>query len=319
MTTERWPKIFRKTAAKDALQNATLELLRPASWQQRFVRVFLLYAVIVAVCNFLDSRALFKYLERYAANYRIAVSGDQIAFFEQWAREHIVILALSDDSFDATSNQRLPVSGPPVPRSFHAKVVRDLTRAGAKVIAFDFLFAAPRPPDKEFAAAARNSGRVLWAGRFQNDGSESGAGQQLLLPVPALLRANRHFGHINAPKDEEQMGVSRIPAVTMYRGQPIRALSVVAAQMYLGLENEPLKRTAQGWQVGNLVIPVDDDGCFDIKYLGTEPGKIFEPLPYESIYHGYVDSDYYKQQEQKNNSQSYRCATKSCLSATPRL
>lgn len=301
MKTERWPKISRKTAAKHAIQTATFELLRPVSWRQRLARVLLLYVAIVALCSFLDSRPFFKYLEHYAADYRIGVYGNQVSF-EQWAREHIVLLTLSDDSFDATNNQHLPVSGPPVPRSFHAKVVRDLTRAGAKVIAFDFLFSAPRPPDKELAAAARSSGRVLWAGRFQSDGSESGAGTQLLLPVPSLLQASRHFGHINAPKDEEQMGVTRIPAVTMYRGQPIPALSVVAAQMYLGLGNEPLKRTTQGWQVGSLVIPVDSEGCFAIKYLGTEPGKIFEPLPYESIYHGYIDSDYYKQQEQKKNS-----------------
>ena len=86
------------------------------------------------------------------------------------------------------------------------------------------MFTVPRPPDAEFAAAAREAENVLWACRFQTENTESGAAQSLVLPLPTLLKASPHKGHIVAPKDEEQMAVTRIPAVIMNGGQQNSAL-----------------------------------------------------------------------------------------------
>ena len=295
------PQTLRKASRAST---ATLELLQPVSRKQRFVRVFLLFVSVVALCWSLDLKG-FSYLERYAADLRMSVYGAQHGSPSDWAKEHIVILALSDDSFDPTNNQVLPVTGPPVPRSYHAKIIRELKSAGAKVIAFDFMFTVPRPPDAEFAAAAREAGNVLWACRFQTENTENGAAQSLVLPLPTLLKASPHKGHIVAPKDEEQMAVTRIPAVIMNHGQQVPALSVVAAQMYLGLGDKPLRRTPHGWQCENLFIPVDDTGHFTIKYLGTEPGAVFQTLPYEKIYYDWLHSEDY-QEKSKNPLLSLR-------------
>ena len=278
---------------KPTASNATLAILRPTSWQLRLVRVLLLWAGVVALCSFLDSAA-FDNLESDARGLRTSVRGAQRDSSIEWAREHVVILALSDESFAASNDQRLPVAGPPVPRNFHAKLIRDLTRAGAKVIAFDFLFMASRPPDAEFALAAKESGRVVWACRQDDNLNESGAARKLILPVPALLAANPVLGHINAPKEGEHAAVTRIPAAVEDRGKTVPAFSIAAAQVFLGIGNVPLQRTAQGWQAPGLAVPVDANGCFPIKYLGTKSGEVFSSLPYETIYHGWLDSDFYK-------------------------
>jgi CHASE2 domain-containing sensor protein len=75
-------------------------------------------------------------------------------------------VTLSDSSFDPNNLNPLHLREPPVPRDYHAKVIRELTRAGAKVIALDYRFDQPsvnEDEDRELADAARESGRVMWA------------------------------------------------------------------------------------------------------------------------------------------------------------
>ncbi len=292
-------RLGRKKSATSRLRQragmATLELLQPVSRQQRLKRVSLLGALIVLLCWFFNSVELFRFLEVYATNLRMSLYDKQTGAYEKWAKEHIVILALSDEAFSPSNPLKLPAQGTPVPRSFHAKIIRDLNAAGAKVIAFDFLFSAPRPLDKEFAAAARQHGNVLWACQFQESNAGNGAENTLVGPVPVLLQASPHLGHIYAPKDDEQAAVTRLPVIRKYKNKPITAFSVVAAQMYLGLDKEPLTETAQGWRCGDLLIPTDEKNNFTIKYLGAEAGEVFNSWPYERAYDGFMKWDFYKQ------------------------
>lgn len=71
--------------------------------------------------------------------------------------EPIVIVAIDEPSMAEIERQW------PWPRSLHARLVRQLHRAGAKVIGFDILFAEPSTPDEdqELARAAREAGNVV--------------------------------------------------------------------------------------------------------------------------------------------------------------
>lgn len=283
-----------RNSQSGSASSATLELLQPVSRKQRLLRISLLASIVILFCWLLDSVELFRVLESYATELRMSLYDRKSGAYEKWAREHITILELSDESFNPENPLKLPAEGTPVPRSLHAKVIRELNAAGAKVIAFDFLFSKPRPPDKEFAAAAKQYGNVLWACQFREGQNSS---NNFVGPVPALLEASPHLGHIYAPKDEEHGTVTHIPVVRMHDGKPIPAFSVVAAQMYLGLSKSPLEKIGNEWNCGPLFIPTDENNQLTIKYLGKEAGEVFASWPYERAYDGFLKWDFYKKHQ----------------------
>jgi len=71
--------------------------------------------------------------------------------------EHIVIVAIDEPSMAEIKQQW------PWPRGLHARLIRQLNQAGAKVIGFDILFAEPSTPDEDqaFAQALRDAGNVV--------------------------------------------------------------------------------------------------------------------------------------------------------------
>ena len=77
----------------------------------------------------------------------------------------IVLVTVSDESINILS--QLNWGRPPYPRSIYARLIEELRRAGASVIAFDILFAeedAARPDaDREFASALGGAPTVLAA------------------------------------------------------------------------------------------------------------------------------------------------------------
>jgi len=258
--------------------------LRPASRRQRIVRIAGIALVAVAICAYLDQFTLaFDYIEQKAHAERLKVSAIRNGSMAERAREQIVLVTLSDDSFDPASRGHLVVPEPPVPRSYHAKIIRELTRAGAKVIAFDLLFHRPKPGDLALAEAARESGRVLWACSIPSPGLD--------LPVPALLQASRHYGHTRVPINGERPIIDRIEPVIRNGGALVPAFSLEAARMALGGEDEPLRPLGRGWRVGTLEVPVGKDGAFKIRFLNAPGKKTFQELPYELIYHGRSATD----------------------------
>ncbi len=255
----------------------SLDRFRPASTRQRLLRLAAVYLAAVAVCGFLDLRG-FDWLEQFSYDIRLGTRAASPGPSLEWARDQVVLVTLSNETF-----KQLP--GPPVPRDHHVKVIRDLTRAGAKAIVFDLRFDQPKPEDHELAAAAKESGRVLWPCYFENEGTPD---QKLILPTPELLRACHRYGHIRVPRDPDRPAVDAIEPVMVQGQEKVPALSVEAALMALGAADAPIKRVAGGWQAGDVTIPVDSRGRLRITYVG-EPGKAFPPVPYEQVYNGTVD------------------------------
>jgi adenylate cyclase len=247
-----------------------LHPLRPASLRRRLAWTAVIFAVVAALCGFLDLRA-FDYLEQYAYNPRLAIYGARNGSLQERARKQIVLVTLSDDS-----STQLP--GPPVPRECHAKVVRELTRAGAR-------------GDDELANAARSSGLVVWASAFEHEGSPQ---QHEVLPVTSLQEASCHWGHILVPQDPDVLAVDCIGAAVDCSGRLVPAFSVEIAGMALGLGNEPLRRISNGWRLGDLTIPAGEDGRFNVSYLG-KPETVFPRVPYEQVCDGAVDDPFYRQ------------------------
>ncbi|HEX8552346.1 MAG TPA: CHASE2 domain-containing protein [Abditibacteriaceae bacterium] len=199
----------------------------------------------------------------------------------------IVLVTLTDQTFSDAKFAHL--HGPPVPRDYHARILRTLTEAGAKVVAFDLIFDIPRREDFALASATRESSRVAWACLLDES-------DRLVSPSNQLLRASRNLGHIEVPHHDNIPAVHRIlPFLEYSQIHPearenselvparVPALSLQIARMAMGLENSDVQRHAGAWQIGDFRLPLDKDGYFLIDYQGA-PDAVFPTVPYEDLY-----------------------------------
>ena len=82
----------------------------------------------------------------------------------------IVIVGIDEHSFQDLKKAW------PWPRSYHAKIIRHLKAAGARLIVFDVLFAEPSnaEDDQAFADAMREAGNVILATTIESSESSPG-------------------------------------------------------------------------------------------------------------------------------------------------
>lgn len=118
----------------------------------------------------------------------------------------IVVVTIDEESIDRLGRW-------PWPRAVHARLVRGLSKAGAKAVAFDSLFTevdAENPAsDRTFAHAAKETGNVVSA-FFYKGGINGIEGLDPLVPYDALDEASR-AGFVNLQPDKD--GVTRRAAL----------------------------------------------------------------------------------------------------------
>jgi HD-GYP domain-containing protein (c-di-GMP phosphodiesterase class II) len=297
-----WQLMAKWNAQRRIPMDTSVPVAQPptASRRWRFAQVSLVFVAVVVVCSYLDltGQAGFDWLEQYAYDMRMVMHSQRNLSSGTQARRNIVLVTISDDTFAQAPFKAL--HGPPVPRDFHAKVIRELSQAGAKVIAFDLVFDIPRAEDKEMAAAVKEAARqqhptkVLWASLFED--------KQQVLPNATLRAASKYYGNILVAESSAHPAVDRIQAFAPVglHGPDVPAFSLKAALMARGLENQPLRQIAGRWQAGNIIIPVDARGNFRISYQGkTEKSdNVFTIVPYEEVYNGELTKNsFYRQRD----------------------
>ncbi len=102
-------------------------------------------------------------------------------------------------------------------RSVHTKLVRRLTREGARAVVFDIVFRGPsKDPavDAEFAEAIAENGRVFLAAALETEAGVNARQQRVEPPPPALRRAAAGWGLITFRPIDPDHGVRRIYAGT---------------------------------------------------------------------------------------------------------
>jgi adenylate cyclase len=102
----------------------------------------------------------------------------------------VVVVAIDEPSFSEVGLQW------PWPRELHAKLVDELVRAGASVVAFDIVFSEPSNPkgDAELARAIRESGRVVLAGDVVFQDTAHFRGLQRVEPLQLFREAGAATG-----------------------------------------------------------------------------------------------------------------------------
>ena len=237
------------------------KLGRISAGRLRLARVAAIAAAAAAFCGYLELYTpAFETMEQKTYGERLEVAAQMNRPLVQRAKEQIVLVTISDQSY-TWADQGKP-SAPVFPRATHARLIRDLTRYGAKVIAFDMVFDTPQPGDADLSRAIRQSGRVLLACADQGEGQP-----EIMAPEAALLTAGARCGHTRVSVDPERPAIDRIAPMIVTGRQSILALSVEAARMV---------------RATNMSLGVGEDGTFKVRYLSA-PGQTFTSFAYEDV------------------------------------
>lgn len=228
----------------------------------RRLRIFLLWLLIAGACAFLDYTGGwgFGWLEGYFYDSATATRAD---LRPPEKASDIVIVTVSDSTFAPDNPIKIP--GPPPPRAYQAKLLRFLTDAGARAVAFDFLFDTPRPGDDAFAreiehAQQQNTSVILACLRDNQD--------RLVLPI-SLLREHATLGHIMVRPAADRPSIERIRG--FIPGETKQKIPAMSLQVALA-----------GRDQRNLRLPLGSDGTFAIRYAG-KGGETFPFVPFEEL------------------------------------
>ncbi len=155
----------------------------------KIVTILLLIAAATGFCLSPWGRAV----DRFIYDFYFLIRGDVVS-----PRE-IVVVAIDEPSFEAVGRQW------PWPRSLHARLIDELKRAGARVIALDIIFAEPSThgEDARFAAAIAGHPGVVLACDISVVDDKSFAQESVISPLPSLLGQDTAVGYTNLPLDPD--------------------------------------------------------------------------------------------------------------------
>ena len=135
-----------------------------------------------------------------------------IKLWSQSQPDDVIIVAIDEQSLSALGRW-------PWPRRLHAELIKQLTSAGARAIAFDISFSEPDTADPLgddlLASAMNESGRVILPVLPER------LGNQILevLPLPALASAAAGLGHVDIELDPD--GIARSVFLRAGIGTPL--------------------------------------------------------------------------------------------------
>jgi class 3 adenylate cyclase/CHASE2 domain-containing sensor protein len=212
----------------------------------------------------------------------------------------LILVGMDDGSRDRLFQKGL-VDRPAYTRKMHARVLRELHNAGARVVAFDVFFTdeAPREETLAFAAALRECGKAVVALKSEDepDSRSEAPRYRFTEPVPEL-RPYTLSGSILFPRTSGNSVRWFDPwPADSETTQRYLHLSVAAVSRYFGdAGREPTEREA--FQLGRIHAPfVDEARDIAVRYAGPAYTFVSNPeqpnskpsaqyVPYEQVYTG---------------------------------
>ncbi len=192
----------------------------------------------------------------------------------------IVLVGMDDRSLD-----RLPLErrSYPLPRRVHAKLVDELSQAGARVIGFDIWFAHPAPEDDEiFSQAMRRHGSVVSGLLPSVQLSPTEESFAFAEPAP-LLRPSTMACSLLFPVRFGKIRWFYPYILDSKTANRYLHFSMMLASAYWGERGSvPLLR--DHFHLGRINAPVGGDGEILIRFAG--PAGSFDPVPYYEVYSG---------------------------------
>ena len=159
----------------------------------------------------------------------------------------------------------------PWSRVWHAQLLRNLRRAGARVVAFDATFADAFADDSILRGAIDETGIAILGAKTNVLYQRGARGFSLELPAAGLRGAP--IGIVDINPDPLDAVVREYPILHEYPEDTVPQLGVQALLRYLGLPADSLQAVSNGWQLGDRFIPRGPGGGMLISYAGM-PGSV---------------------------------------------
>ncbi|MDZ7269918.1 MAG: adenylate/guanylate cyclase domain-containing protein [candidate division KSB1 bacterium] len=217
----------------------------------------------------LSFTTVFENLELKSYDLRFALRGAQ-----RVDSLGVVIVDIDDQSFFDLPHRW------PFPRTYYARLIDNLVRAGARLILFDIIFSEPTATnpaeDLALAAAAARSRRVVFAGKKTFELASGGTRTTYLIkPIKALLQSGSPWGIVNIDEDVDGF-VRRYLLYEEWEGRQHLPLAMLA---YRRLRANG--REAAAASNGLPPLPRFDDNSFLINFRG--PARTFPTYSFASV------------------------------------
>jgi len=175
--------------------------------------------------------------------------------------EELAIVAIDVDSEQSLGRY-------PWDRTWHTILIRNLARAGVRVIAFDATFADAFPEfDVELMEIIDQTGIVLLGAKTLTSVSRSALVRGLELPAENLRGAP--FGIVDVTPDPLDGVIREYPIIHYYQQGQVPQLGIQALKLFLDIPlSELVEAGPDGWKLGDISIPVGPGGGMLINYLG---------------------------------------------------
>ena len=235
-------------------------------------RSFLIALVIIALIRILFLFPAFHSLDFKVQDSLFRLRGPRTP------SEELMIIAIDDASFSA-----LNISWP-FPRELHAKLIENLSLAGAKLIVFDVEFTENSRPEADalLAEMAQHYQQVIFAGKVLR-GLDSHAPDQLLTPIPEIMAYKVPWGIVNMSSDSDNT-IRKYDLFEMHDGSPYYSLGIAAlanSRLYQS-DWQTHIRTQQGQlSLADHKIPLHGRNKALINYYG--PANTFASVSYASV------------------------------------
>lgn len=191
----------------------------------------------------------------------------------------IVIVTIDDQSFDVLPERW------PWPRSYYARVIENLDRAGVRVVGLDVILDKPdnyNPEnDSALAVAIQATGKVVLTGKLEQDRRLRTLFQEVK-PIPLFLEAADNSWGLGSIQIDEDGFYRRYIVAQEHQGEYLYSLALEVIRKYAGYGPEtPLEETDDGFRFGDYQIPSYDHPTILINFAGPEgtfPSYSFETV-----------------------------------------
>lgn len=175
--------------------------------------------------------------------------------------DEMVIVAIDVDSEQSLGRY-------PWDRKWHAILIRNLARAGAKVVAFDATFGDAFPDqDQELIDVIEETGITILGAKTLL--VETRLARSVSLEEPAGVLSRAPYGIVDISPDPIDQVIREYPIVHYYQQGQVPQLGIQALKHYLDIPYSELVGVGpDGWQLGDISIPRGPLGGMLINYLG---------------------------------------------------
>lgn len=154
----------------------------------------------------------------------------------------------------------------PWSREWHARLLRNLHRAGAKVVAFDLTFADSAAGDTAFRATIAETGIAILGAKTDVVFRRGARGFRLEEPEAAFRGVP--YGIVDVRPDAVDGVIREYPVLHGYPQGLRPQLGIAAVMRVLGVPADSLREVEDGWRMGGRFIPRGPSGGMLVDYAG---------------------------------------------------